>query len=156
MGTKWKVVTYQEKTQPYGVKRDANFILIVPPNILRVTSVNPSVEQCPWRDMMTSSNENIFHVTGTLWGESIGHRWIPLKNDIHAELWCFFICAWTNGWTNNRDAGDLRRHHAHYDVTVTETGYVAFKPSDFTFYQMAIFIVAVIISLYLPALHELL
>ena len=28
------------------------------------------------------------------------------------------ICAWINGWVNNRDAGDLRRHRAHYDVTV--------------------------------------
>ena len=24
-----------------------------------------------------------------------------------------FICAWTNGWVNNRDAGDLRCHRAH-------------------------------------------
>ena len=23
-----------------------------------------------------------------------------------------------NGWINNREAGDLRRHRAHYDVTV--------------------------------------
>ena len=23
------------------------------------------------------------------------------------------ICAWTNSWTNNRDAGDLRRHRSH-------------------------------------------
>ena len=28
------------------------------------------------------------------------------------------IRAWTNGWSNNRDAGDLRRHRDHYDVTV--------------------------------------
>ena len=28
------------------------------------------------------------------------------------------ISAWTNGWVNNRDAGDLRRHRAHYDVIV--------------------------------------
>ena len=28
------------------------------------------------------------------------------------------ICAWTNGWVNNRDACDLRRHRDHYDVTV--------------------------------------
>ena len=28
------------------------------------------------------------------------------------------ICSWTNGWANNRDAGDLRHHRAHYDVTV--------------------------------------
>ena len=26
------------------------------------------------------------------------------------------ICAGTNGCANNRDAGDLRRHRAHYDV----------------------------------------
>ena len=30
----------------------------------------------------------------------------------------FFICAWTNGWVNYRVAGDLRRHRAHYDVTL--------------------------------------
>ena len=28
------------------------------------------------------------------------------------------ICASTNGWANNRYAGDLRRHRAHNDVTV--------------------------------------
>ena len=28
------------------------------------------------------------------------------------------ICARINGWANNREAGDLRRHRAHYDVTV--------------------------------------
>ena len=29
---------------------------------------------------------------------------------------CLF-CAWMNGWVNNREAGDLRHHRAHYDVT---------------------------------------
>ena len=28
------------------------------------------------------------------------------------------ICAWINGWVNNHEAGDLRRHRADYDVTV--------------------------------------
>ena len=28
------------------------------------------------------------------------------------------ICAWINDWVNNLEAGDLRRHVAHYDVTV--------------------------------------
>ena len=28
------------------------------------------------------------------------------------------ICAWINGWVNNREAGDLRRHRAHYDVII--------------------------------------
>ena len=30
----------------------------------------------------------------------------------------FFMCAWTNGWANNRDTSDLRQHRTHYDVTV--------------------------------------
>ena len=28
------------------------------------------------------------------------------------------ICAWMNGWVNDREAGDLKRHRVHYDVTV--------------------------------------
>ena len=27
------------------------------------------------------------------------------------------ICAWTHVWADHRDAGNLRRHRAHYDVT---------------------------------------
>ena len=40
--------------------------------------------------MMTSSNGNIFRVTGLLWGEFTGHRWIPTTKASNAELWCFF------------------------------------------------------------------
>ena len=28
------------------------------------------------------------------------------------------ICAWISGWVNDREAGDLRRHCVHYDVSV--------------------------------------
>ena len=43
-----------------------------------------------------------------------------------AELGCFFcflfffIWAWTKSWANNGDAGDLKRHHAHYYVIVMD------------------------------------
>ena len=30
----------------------------------------------------------------------------------------FLICVWINDWVNNREAGDLRRYRAHYDVIV--------------------------------------
>ena len=71
--------------------------------------------------MMTSSNGNIFRVTGPLCGEFTGHRWIPLTKASGAELWCFlFICAWINSWVNNREAGDLRRHRTHYGVIVMQ------------------------------------
>ena len=31
------------------------------------------------------------------------------------------ICTWTNGWVNNREAGDLRCQCTHYDITVMLT-----------------------------------
>ena len=68
--------------------------------------------------MMTSSNGNIFRVTGHLCGEFTSHRWIPRTKASDAELWFFFICAWIHGWVNNRKACYLRRHDAHYDVSV--------------------------------------
>ena len=43
--------------------------------------------------MMTSSNGNIFLITGSLWGESNGHRWIPLTKAIDVELWYFLSSA---------------------------------------------------------------
>ena len=42
----------------------------------------------------------------------------PHKGQWRGALMFSLICAWTNGWVNNRDAGDLRRHSAHYDATV--------------------------------------
>ena len=51
----------------------------------------PWVGAYPERAMMTSSNGNI-------------------------EI--FFDLCLKKGWVNNWDVGDLRRHHAHYDVTV--------------------------------------
>ena len=38
--------------------------------------------------MMTSSNENIFRVTGHLCVEFTGHRWIPHTKASDAERWC--------------------------------------------------------------------
>ena len=65
--------------------------------------------RCPnfdsaWR-MMTSSNGN---VTGAF----------PSQRPVTRSLMLPLICTWTNGWANSRDAGDLRRHRAHYAVTV--------------------------------------
>ena len=45
--------------------------------------------------MMT--NGNIFRVTGPLWGELTGHRWIPLTKASGAELWCFLWSALSKG-----------------------------------------------------------
>ena len=42
----------------------------------------------------------------------------PHKGQWRGALMFSLICAWMNGWLNNCKAGDLRRHNAHYDVTV--------------------------------------
>ena len=42
----------------------------------------------------------------------------PHKGQWRGALMFSLICAWTNGWVHNRDAGDLRRRRAHYDVIV--------------------------------------
>ena len=43
--------------------------------------------------MMTSSNGNIFRVTGHLCGEFTGPQWIPCTKASDAELWCFLWSA---------------------------------------------------------------
>ena len=45
----------------------------------------------------------------------------PHKGQWRGALVFSLICAWINGWINNGEAGDLRRHRAHYDVTVMVT-----------------------------------
>ena len=42
----------------------------------------------------------------------------PHKGQWRAVLLYSLICVWINDWVNNREAGDLRRYCAHYDVTV--------------------------------------
>ena len=46
-----------------------------------------------FHSMMTSSNGNIFRVTGPLCGEFTCHRWIPLTKASDMELWCFLRSA---------------------------------------------------------------
>ena len=42
----------------------------------------------------------------------------PSQRPSGRALMFSLICAWTSGWANNTDAGDLKRHRAHCDVTV--------------------------------------
>ena len=70
--------------------------------------------------MMASPKGNIFRVTVFLWRES---TWRSPVDSPHKGQWCGALIfplnfAWTNSWANNLETGDLRRHRAHYDVTV--------------------------------------
>ena len=46
----------------------------------------------------------------------------PHKGQWRGALMFSLICAWINAPANNREAGDLRRHRAHYDVIVMQSG----------------------------------
>ena len=61
--------------------------------------------------MMTSSNGNISALLASPVNSS--H-----KGQRRRALMLSLICFWINGWVNNREAGDLRRHRANYDVIV--------------------------------------
>ena len=66
---------------------------------------------------MTSSKGKLFH-----WPFVRGIHLSPV-NSPHRGQWrgalvFYLIYARINGWVNIRKAGDLRRHPAHYDVTV--------------------------------------
>ena len=80
-------------------------------------------DRVPHHHMMTSSNGNIFRVTGPLCGNPVNSSH---KGEWRGALVFSLICFSINGWINNREAGDLRRHRGHYDmnimkwVTVTE------------------------------------
>ena len=44
----------------------------------------------------------------------------PHKGQWRGALMYSLICVWINDWVNNREAGDLRPYHAHYDVIVMD------------------------------------
>ena len=45
----------------------------------------------------------------------------PHKGQWRGALMFSLICVWINDWINNREAGDLRRYRAQYDVIVITT-----------------------------------
>ena len=73
--------------------------------------------------------DDIFHDDVIRW-KHFPHNWPfvrgihrPPVNSLHKGQWrgalmFSLICVWINDWVNNREAGDLRRYHAHYDVIV--------------------------------------
>ena len=69
--------------------------------------------------MMTSSNRNIFRAR--YWPFARGIHRSPV-NSPHRGQWrgafMFSLICTRNGWVNNHEAGDLRSHRVHYDVTV--------------------------------------
>ena len=118
------------------VTRDFDAFFVVSPmncwKNSRVAGKGPIMWKASWRhhkwstrpcnishsSMMTSSNGNISALLAVCEGSPV--------NSLHKGQWrgalkFSLICAWTNGWANNRDTGDLRRYRADCDVSVIST-----------------------------------
>ena len=70
-----------------------------------------------WQKWRNKTLQSVLH------GDVIKWRYWSPVNSPHKGQWrralmFSLICAWIDGWVNNGEAGDLRRHHAHYDVIV--------------------------------------
>ena len=79
----------------------------------------------------TPWHKNAFCFTGTLWGvstdhwwipltmvSSTGQRWIPLTRGSYSEIWCGILSsAWTGCWTNSWAASDLRHCDCNGPIT---------------------------------------
>ena len=93
-----------------------------------------SFETTAWRSALICNGDSSMHI-GTYHDDVIKWKHFPrywsFVRGIHMwpansphkgqwrGAWLFsLICARINGWANNGEAGDLRRHRAHYDVTV--------------------------------------
>ena len=82
--------------------------------LFRMASQVPCHRQPWWRHQMETFSAllAICAENSPVPGEFPAQR--PVTRSFDVSL----ISARKNGWVNNGEAGDLRHHHAHYDVTV--------------------------------------
>ena len=67
---------------------------------------------------MTSSNGNNSALLALCAGNSSVIGEFPSQRPVTRSFGVFFDLCLDKGWVNNREAGDLRRYRANYDVTV--------------------------------------
>ena len=81
---------------------------------LKINSARHVLTNAWWRHQMEAFS--------ALLAICAGNSPVPLnsrhKGQWRGALMFSLICARINGWVNNGEAGDLRRHRSHYDVIV--------------------------------------
>ena len=68
--------------------------------------------------MMTTSNGNIFRVTGHLCGEFTSPGEFPTQRPVTQSFDVFFDLRLNKRLSKQREAGDLRHYRGHYDIIV--------------------------------------
>ena len=71
--------------------------------------------------IMTSSNGNIFRVTGLCAGNSPGTSEFPAQRPVTRSFDVFSDLRLNKWLSKQREAGDLRRYRAHFDVIVMKS-----------------------------------
>ena len=90
-------------------------IMKTPNNLGRVDKKHDWYHWIPWwRHQM----ETFSALLALCVGNSLSPVNSPRKGLWRGALILSLICAWINGWVNDRKAGGLRRHRVHYDATV--------------------------------------
>ena len=63
----------------------------------------------------------------------------PHKSQWRGAFMFSLICAWINGWVNNRKTGNLGHHRANYDVTVLFVAcYTHTQPDRYSLYATVV------------------
>ena len=126
-----KLITYNQCNLRYSTScfKNINNTLI---DVLLISVVHISEEL--WLAVTRRIQTiHIKYVDETLWAKPRYwpfvrgiHRWhSPHKCQWRGALMFSLICAWINGWVNNREIADLRRHRAHYDAIVMWSNYTS-------------------------------
>ena len=68
-----------------------------------------------WRHQMETFSALLAFCTGN---SPVPGEFTGSPGQWRGALMFSLICFWINRWVNSREAGDLRRYRAHYDVTV--------------------------------------
>ena len=84
------------------------FTCIVPAGWTHESSLQVICSSSWWRHQMETFSELLAICAGNS----------PHKGQWRGALMFSLICVWISSWVNSREAGDLRRYCAHYDVTV--------------------------------------
>ena len=82
------------------------------------TSIMPSSRQCSWDHDDVIKWKHLPRYWPFVRGIHRSPVNSPHNGQWRGALLFSLICVWINGWVNNREAGDLSRYRAYYDVTV--------------------------------------
>ena len=115
-------VSYHSNSKPLSISKIEIVLNLIVEDISLCNSRDTTA--CCWQ-----KGSSLWHDDFIKW-KNFPHYWpfvqgiylspvnAPHKGQWHRALMFSLICAWTNGWVNNQDTGDLRHHHAHYDIIV--------------------------------------